>query len=513
MSRNYQMIRHFSTTTICRLSLSRYLPKTLLGHTFRGQIIMSPQLAAVINNNIMSKHLPNNLRRIIQKFYLKLRDTEMFPVVKTPLETDSFIGAFFLRDYASCYSVLHELKRRFDSIGFTPKSILDVSHGPSTGMVVLNDLLNNNNNNNSIGKSWGMDRKDSVILSSSGEMAKRARLLLDAQPVEQQQSQKTRLLSTVPTSLKYDLIILNHQMLKDPNKYPYEIDSQLNHYLSLLSDDGGYLVIVERGTPTGAETVARVRELIIRQNNSFTDDNNNNNIQNQNYSIIAPCSHMNKCPLQLSNLNYYKLKDPNNRNLSQRLKFISFEKMVQRPKFSIELKRGKLLSLSWDNQDRRKLLNLRGKGRPNGNNYELVNYTYLVLGKAVPSLEMDTWPRIISPPIKKKGHVILNVCTVPDGKIENWIVPKSMSKEIYHDARKSKWGDLWPHGAKTKIPIRNKIDFDHLKELEKDRIKNLKIEERRKRLELKKRLIELDQIKEPTKENIDELANIYKTLL
>lgn len=187
--------------------------------------------------------------------------------------------------------------------------------------------------------------------------------------------------------------------------------------------------------------------------------------------------------------------------------------MVQRPKFSIELKRGKLLSLSWNNQDRRKLLNLRGKGRPNGNNYELVNYTYLVVGKSVPSLEMDNWPRIISPPIKKKGHVILNVSTVPDGKVENWIIPKSMSKEIYHDARKSKWGDLWPHGAKTKIPIRNRIDFEHLKGLEKDRIKNLKTEERKKRLELKKRLIELDQVKEPTKENINELANIYKMLL
>lgn len=510
------MIRHFSTNTICQSSLSKYLPKTLLGHTLRGQIIMSPQLATAINNNIMSNHLPNNLRRIIQKFYIQLKETEMFPVVKTQLETDSFIGAFFLRDYASCYSVLYELKRRFDLIGFVPKSILDVSHGPSTGMLVLNDLLNNSvHKDNSIQHSWGAERKDSVILSSSGEMSKRAKMLLDAQPLETQV--QTRLLSTVPTSLKYNLIILNHQMLKDPRKYPYEIDSQLNHYLSLLSDDGGYLVIVERGTPTGAETVARVRELIIRQNSSLTatadKDNSVGGDHHRDYSIIAPCSHMNKCPLQLGNLNYYKLNDPNDSQLRKKLKFISFEKMVQRPKFSTELKRGKLLSLSWNNQDRRKLLNLRGKGRPNGNNYELVNYTYLVVGKSVPSLEMDSWPRIISPPIKKKGHVILNVSTVPDGKVENWIIPKSMSREIYHDARKSKWGDLWPHGAKTKIPIRNRIDFEHLKGLEKDRIKNLKIEERKKRFELKKRLIELDQVKEPTKENIDELANIYKMLL
>lgn len=521
------MIRHFSTTTICQFStLSKYLPKTLLGQTLRGQIIINPKLDKVINNDIMTNHLPNNLRRIIQKFYIKLRDTEMFPSVKTPLETDSFIGAFFLRDYGSCYQVLHELKKRLDLVGFTPKSILDVSHGPSTGMLVLNDLLNkhnmiNNNNNNTSNNKlniWGLERKDSVIISNSEEMSKRARLLLGVQPVEKQA--QTKLMSTVPTSIKYDLIILNHQMLRDPKKYPYEIDSQLNHYLSLLSDNGGYLVILERGTPTGAETIARVRELLLRQNNQIVGDTDGAK-KNNYFSIIAPCSHMKKCPLQVSNLNYYKLRDPKNNDsnddnrlkISRNLKFISFSKMIQRPKFSIELKRGKLLSLSWKNQDRRKLLNLRGKGRPNGRNYELVNYTYLIIGKSVPSLEMDSWPRIISPPIKKKGHVILNVCTVPEGKIENWIIPKSMSKKIYHDARKSKWGDLWPHGAKTRIPIRSKIDFDSLKELERERIKNLKIEERKKQVELRKRLIELDDIKEPTKESIDEIANIYKNLL
>jgi ribosomal protein RSM22 (predicted rRNA methylase) len=42
----------------------------------------------------------------------------------------------------------------------------------------------------------------------------------------------------------------------------------------------------------------------------------------------------------------------------------------------------------------------------------------------------------------------MDVCT-PAGKIERWTVPKSFSKLAYHDARKTRWGDLWALGAKT----------------------------------------------------------------
>jgi hypothetical protein len=47
--------------------------------------------------------------------------------------------------------------------------------------------------------------------------------------------------------------------------------------------------------------------------------------------------------------------------------------------------------------------------------------------------------------------VTMDMCT-PEGKIERWTVPKSFSKLAYHDARKSRWGDLWALGAKTRVP-------------------------------------------------------------
>jgi len=62
-----------------------------------------------------------------------------------------------------------------------------------------------------------------------------------------------------------------------------------------------------------------------------------------------------------------------------------------------------------------------------------------------------TLPRIILPALKRRGHIILDVCT-PAGKLERWTVPRSFSKQAFRDARKARWGDLWALGAKTRIP-------------------------------------------------------------
>jgi ribosomal protein RSM22 (predicted rRNA methylase) len=60
-------------------------------------------------------------------------------------------------------------------------------------------------------------------------------------------------------------------------------------------------------------------------------------------------------------------------------------------------------------------------------------------------------PRLILPALKRRGHIILDVCT-PAGTLERWTVPRSFSKQGFRDARKVRWGDLWALGAKTRIP-------------------------------------------------------------
>ncbi|GAA5869841.1 hypothetical protein JCM1840_007651 [Sporobolomyces johnsonii] len=59
-----------------------------------------------------------------------------------------------------------------------------------------------------------------------------------------------------------------------------------------------------------------------------------------------------------------------------------------------------------------------------------------------------TWPRMIAPPLKRSGHVILDVCAA-SGNIERHTIPKSQGRQEYYDARKSAWGDSFPHAPKN----------------------------------------------------------------
>ncbi|KAF8624223.1 hypothetical protein AX15_005989 [Amanita polypyramis BW_CC] len=62
--------------------------------------------------------------------------------------------------------------------------------------------------------------------------------------------------------------------------------------------------------------------------------------------------------------------------------------------------------------------------------------------------EAFNWPRLVFPPLKRSGHVILDGCTV-EGKIMRMIIPRSQGKQPYYDARKSRWGDIFPHQPKN----------------------------------------------------------------
>ncbi|KAF9225375.1 hypothetical protein BS17DRAFT_778516 [Gyrodon lividus] len=59
------------------------------------------------------------------------------------------------------------------------------------------------------------------------------------------------------------------------------------------------------------------------------------------------------------------------------------------------------------------------------------------------------WPRLVFPPLKKSGHIIIDACT-QEGKIMRLTIPKSQGKQAFYDARKSSWGDIFPHSPKNK---------------------------------------------------------------
>lgn len=207
-------------------------------------------------------------------------------------------------------------------------------------------------------------------------------------------------------------------------------------------------------------------------------------------SIIAPCPHHRKCPLQLGDPKYYKI--PSHKH---RFNFCSFSKTIERPKFTMELKRGKRLATSWDktaedgfglgNISKKTLRDLEGSGRPGGNNTEVGSYSYLVAQRSLNDevtikridqerrskdanssklTDIGSWPRIIENPKKVKNNVKMNVCA-PSGNIETWQVPKSLGKQEFHDARKAERGDLWGLGKKSVI-VKSSISEDAKKKLD-----------------------------------------------
>ena len=223
--------------------------------------------------------------------------------------------------------------------------------------------------------------------------------------------------------------------------------------------------------------------------------------------VIAPCPHHRKCPLQLGDPKYYKI--PSHKH---RLNFCSFSKIMERPDYTMELKKGKKLAVKWDKNSidgigtlrRGELKKLGGKGRPGGRDTEDGSYSYLIVERSDNNAEsiehisnlrdyssndnspidkddINNWPRIIRTPDKLKKNVRLTVCS-HEGNVETWQIPRSLGKQTYHDARKVQLGDLWALDKKTSTkrqPISNEVK-SKLDTLYKSHKKTFKKEQQRK---------------------------------
>lgn len=97
----------------------------------------------------------------------------------------------------------------------------------------------------------------------------------------------------------------------------------------------------------------------------------------------------------------------------------------------------------------------------------------LISAKITSALRQEAygWPRLVFPPIKRSGHIILDVChpqgrffatiqcvsakPFDTGQIMRMTIPKSQGKQPYYDARKSSWGDIFPHEPKNPPQVRH----------------------------------------------------------
>ena len=180
------------------------------------------------------------------------------------------------------------------------------------------------------------------------------------------------------------------------NVYPFHDAIVLSYVLNELSPNeqihvleraysaaDKLLILIEPGTPDGFGRILMARNLLIELG----------------AKVIAPCPHNNSCPLAPS---FNEGKD-----------WCHFSVRIPRGKYHRRAKDGTLP-------------------------YEDEKYCYLVLS---PHQQPIPGERVIKAPIKKTGHVILDLCT-QKGDLKRRIVSKSDGKS-YTKARDIEWGDEW----------------------------------------------------------------------
>ncbi len=143
------------------------------------------------------------------------------------------------------------------------------------------------------------------------------------------------------------------------------------------------LILLEPGTPQGFGHLLNARNLLLKLG----------------AHSVAPCSHNAPCPLAPA------FKDGKD--------WCHFSVRIPRGKYHRRAKDGVLP-------------------------YEDEKYAYLVVSPQPVPLPKD---RVIKAPIRKTGHVILDLCTEKGSK-ERTIISKSDGK-TYTKARDSEWGDEW----------------------------------------------------------------------
>ncbi|KAK4227502.1 methyltransferase-like protein 17, mitochondrial [Podospora fimiseda] len=262
----------------------------------------------------------------------------------------------------------------------------------------------------------------------------------------------------------FDVIIVSHMLM--PLDQDWKRKDLIDNLWEMLSPDGGIMIVVEKAHPRGFEAVADVRSRFLREfaipptptphPEEITAPSER---KREPGMIIAPCTNHAECPMY-----HHPGLSPGRKDFchfSQRFIRPPFLQQIHGAshrshediKFSyVSLRRGRHIGGPLPAAD---VSSDAGpvQYQPSGflQGKEATDRAFAGYEKAVEGEEPQplSWPRSILTPLKRHGHVTLDLCT-PGGKIERWVVPKSFSKQAYHDARKHSWGDLWALGAKTR---------------------------------------------------------------
>jgi ribosomal protein RSM22 (predicted rRNA methylase) len=191
---------------------------------------------------------------------------------------------------------------------------------------------------------------------------------------------------------------------------------------------GGVLVLVEVGTPGGFECIAEARDELLRGGDAV---------------VLAPCAHAGPCPMMDPALPHRQWC-----HFTQRHAAPNFQRVARHCggadrdyldwRFSyLAVARRPLVAKRWPH-----LLPTTAAAPATPPPAAAADgAAAAAAGAAVPN-----WGRIVRPPLKRGGHVVLDMCTA-DGALERRVVARSHGEAGgYRAAREAAWGDAFPYG-------------------------------------------------------------------
>jgi ribosomal protein RSM22 (predicted rRNA methylase) len=449
------------------------------------------------------------------------------------MEANAYVSAVWPGTYATVISVLTETRKRLGSRWLRDlmtkdggPSVLDAGAG-GVGILAWRDIMKAEweSLHSSDASPPPAPQGRSTVLTGADNLRYRASTLLENTTFLPRLPDYVHVRDTATLSddrpasqrKQYDVVVAPHTLWQLDEEWQRK--QQVQNLWSLLNPDGGVLVLIEKGIPRGFEVIAGARELLLSRYiatahsaayiSRLEAENEEGMVHKGKGMIIAPCTNHAPCPM------YPVLGVSRGRK-----DYCSFSQRYIRPPFLQRILGAK--DRNHDDVDFSYIAVQKGRdlqdtsltGQPIAQGKDATNSAFDGYEEFSESEEVDrfnalTLPRIVFHPLKRPGHVTMDLCT-PAGKIERWTVSKSFSKTAYRDARKAAWGDLWALGAKTRVPRNLRLGGEKSKKgknpSEKMRTKAQGIVERMKEEKLADREMEAE-MKMAAQEDVEDMLN------
>ncbi|KAF9113211.1 37S ribosomal protein S22 [Mortierella sp. AM989] len=413
-------------------------------------------------------------------------------------ESTAYIAAMAPTTYSAIKNVLEEVKGRVPDLQV--KTFMDFGTGPGTGIWAANEV-------------WEMPLQYTGVDVSLAmlETAEEILDVLSSKGTPISNITFKPFLSHGSQASKHDVVLSAFTLSEITT--PALRKSTLEHLWESTND---MLILVDRGTPNGFKILAEAREQILgldadrivskTKYDAYGNELPEDEVPKRGPAhVLAPCPHdkrktkHSKENFEDSKYTYVVLRKGARPVFTQPSPPVPVVEESSQPQ-SLELNSESTESEDGSSTKRKKYKKLPPPPPVTYNSPEEM----LAASHA--------WSRIVVPPLKKDGHVVMDTCAA-NGYLERIVIPKSQGKIPYRDARKAMWGDLFPHVPKNrpvrKETIKNMFDGGETQMNPKKRPQGISAEMLMKRMKQKEKkqsrqkvsLDEIDGAKRSRKSN------------